>query len=63
MFRLRKLSIVTDEIHHDGGPHLDRPLLRGAVAAVLPDGVRRPAVGLELEKERLECGLEVHGHD
>jgi hypothetical protein len=35
---------------------------RGAVPAVLPDRVRAAAVGFELEKERLECGLDVHGH-
>jgi hypothetical protein len=36
---------------------------RSAVPAVLADGVRRSTVGFELEKERLECGLDVHvGH-
>ena len=34
MFELRKTQVTVEEIHHDGGPHLDRPLLRGAVAAV-----------------------------
>jgi hypothetical protein len=32
------------------------------VAAVLVKGVFCTAIGSELEKERLEGGLEVHGH-
>ncbi len=35
MFELRKTQVTVEEIHHDGGPRLDRPLLRGSVAAVV----------------------------
>lgn len=34
-FRLRKLSVVFDEIRHDGGPDATEPRLRGAVLAVV----------------------------
>ncbi len=34
-FRLRKLSILIDEIHHDGGPDAKTPRLRGAALAVV----------------------------
>lgn len=34
MFELRKTQVTVEEIHHDGGPRLDQPLLRGSVAAV-----------------------------
>jgi hypothetical protein len=47
-----------------GRPGLDEPIReRGAVPAVLPDGVRRAAIGFELENERLESLLELHAHD
>lgn len=35
LFRLRKMTIVFDEIHHDGGPDATVPRLRGAVLAVV----------------------------
>jgi hypothetical protein len=35
LFRLRKMTIVFDEIHHDGGPDAKVPRLRGAVLAVV----------------------------
>lgn len=35
LFRLRKMTIVLDEIHHDGGPDVAPPRLRGAVLAVV----------------------------
>lgn len=35
MFELRKTQITVEEIHHDGGPRLDRPILKGSVAVVL----------------------------
>ncbi len=41
MFDLRKTQITVEEIHEDGGPLLDRPLLRGTVAAVF----RNPFAG------------------
>jgi hypothetical protein len=41
MFELRKTQITIEEIHHDGGPRLERPLLRGSVAAVF----RNPFAG------------------
>lgn len=34
MFELRKIQLILEEIHHDGGPRLEVPLLRGAIAAV-----------------------------
>ncbi|MEZ5779042.1 MAG: amino acid synthesis family protein [Paracoccaceae bacterium] len=34
-FRLRKLSVLIDEIHHDGGPDADVPRRRGAIMAVV----------------------------
>lgn len=34
-FRLRKMTVVLDEIHHDGGPDAATPRLRGAVLAVV----------------------------
>ncbi|SPH24510.1 hypothetical protein DEA8626_03562 [Defluviimonas aquaemixtae] len=34
-FRLRKLSILVDEIHHDGGPEAGTPRRRAAVLAVV----------------------------
>ncbi len=34
-FRLRKMTVILDEIHHDGGPDADRPRQRGAVLAVV----------------------------
>ncbi len=34
-FRLRKMTIVTDEIHHEGGPDARVPRLRGAILAVV----------------------------
>lgn len=34
-FRLRKMTVVLDEIHHDGGPDAKTPRLRGAVLAVV----------------------------
>ena len=34
-FRLRKMTLVLDEIHHDGGPDAPTPRLRGAVLAVV----------------------------
>jgi hypothetical protein len=34
-FRLRKMTVVVDEIHHDGGPDAATPRLRGAVLAVV----------------------------
>ncbi len=34
MFELRKTQVTVEEIYHDGGPRLERPLLRGSVAAV-----------------------------
>lgn len=34
-FRLRKMSVIVDEIHHDGGPDAHAPRLRGAVLAVV----------------------------
>ncbi len=33
--QIRKLATVVEEIHHEGGPRADRPLLRGAVLAVI----------------------------
>ena len=35
LFRLRKMTIVFDEIHHEGGPDATVPRLRGAVLAVV----------------------------
>lgn len=35
LFRLRKMTIVFDEIHHEGGPDAKVPRLRGAVLAVV----------------------------
>ena len=35
MFRLRKITLVLDEIHHDGGPDATTPRLRGAALAVV----------------------------
>lgn len=34
-FRLRKMSLVLDEIHHDGGPDVSVPRQRGAVLAIV----------------------------
>ncbi len=34
-FRLRKMTVVFDEIHHEGGPDAEVPRLRGAVLAVV----------------------------
>ena len=34
-FRLRKMTVILDEIHHDGGPDAARPRQRGAVLAVV----------------------------
>lgn len=34
-FRLRKMTVVVDEIHHDGGPDAATPRLRGAVLATV----------------------------
>ena len=34
MFELRKTQVTVEEIRHEGGPRLERPLLRGTVAAV-----------------------------
>lgn len=34
LFRLRKMTVVIDQIHHDGGPDAPVPRLRGAVLAV-----------------------------
>lgn len=34
-FRLRKMTVVVDEIHHDGGPDAAAPRLRGAVLATV----------------------------
>lgn len=38
---VRKIVLFTDEIYHDGGPRIDKPLRRGAVAAV----VKNPFAG------------------
>lgn len=38
---VRKIVLLTDEIYHDGGPRLDKPLRRGAIAAV----VKNPFAG------------------
>ncbi len=35
LFRLRKMTVVFDEIHHEGGPDAEVPRLRGAVLAVV----------------------------
>ena len=34
-FRLRKMTVILDEIHHDGGPDASHPRQRGAVLAVV----------------------------
>lgn len=34
-FRLRKLSIISEEIHHDGGPPVDQPRRRAAILALV----------------------------
>lgn len=34
-FRLRKLSVLTEEIHHDGGPDAPAPRTRAAVLALV----------------------------
>ena len=33
--RIRKITTAIEEIHHEGGPPADRPLLRGAAMAVI----------------------------
>jgi hypothetical protein len=33
--RIRKIATAIEEIHHEGGPPADRPLLRGAAMAVI----------------------------
>ncbi len=33
--RLRKMTVVVDEIHHDGGPDSAAPRLRGAVLGIV----------------------------
>jgi hypothetical protein len=38
---VRKIALCTEEIHHDNGPRLDRPLRKGWIAAV----VRNPFAG------------------
>jgi len=35
LFRLRKMTVVLDEIHHEGGPDASVPRRRGAVLAVV----------------------------
>lgn len=35
LFRLRKMTVILDEIHHDGGPDAATPRLRGAVLSVV----------------------------
>src|SRR5690606_1835647 len=35
VFRLRKMTVVVDEIHHDGGPDSAAPRLRGAVLGIV----------------------------
>jgi amino acid synthesis protein len=32
---LRKMILTVEEIHHEGGPVADKPLLRGAVSAII----------------------------
>ena len=39
---VRKLVLSTEEVWHDGGPRLAKPLRRGSVAAVLTQSLRRP---------------------
>jgi len=38
---VRKIVLLTDEIYHDGGPRIDKPLRRGAIAAL----VKNPFAG------------------
>ena len=33
--QLRKLVVQLETVHHDGGPRLEQPLLRGVCAAVI----------------------------
>ncbi|HVL71740.1 MAG TPA: amino acid synthesis family protein [Beijerinckiaceae bacterium] len=69
---VRKIALCTEEIHHDNGPRLDRPLRKGWVAAV----VRNPFAGRyepeivgmmeELKPLGLECSrrlIEALGGD
>lgn len=35
IWNVRKEVLVVDTVHHDGGPNLERPLLKGAIACVL----------------------------
>ena len=41
MLKIRKTMVVVEEIHHEGGPVADTPLLRGAALAV----VKNPYAG------------------
>ena len=45
LFNVRKIVTVVEEIHHDLGPAPERPVLKGAVAAVITN----PYVGQYVE--------------
>ena len=44
-FTIRKISILVEEIHHDGGPSAEKPRLRGAAMAL----VKNPFAGRYVE--------------
>lgn len=44
-FTLRKISVLVEEIHHDGGPVAEKPRLRGAAMAL----VKNPFAGRYVE--------------
>jgi hypothetical protein len=44
-FSIRKISVLVEEIHHDGGPVAQKPRLRGAAMAL----VRNPFAGRYVE--------------